>query len=88
MRRDLLRGDVAVVASVVAGKAPEVGPVVDVEHHLGTALLGNTDRLALGSIGVRLGKMRAGDEDGPGGANEVFGNIVFAQRAVSAQLSR
>ncbi|MCY1295121.1 hypothetical protein D9M70_444470 [compost metagenome] len=68
----------------MAGKTPEVRTVVDVEDDPGAAFLGKAHGLALGRIGVRLGKMRAGNQDGAGRADKVFRNVVFAERVVGA----
>ena len=84
MRRDLLGGDIAVVARIMACKAPEVRAIIDIEDDLGAAFLGDADRLALRSIGVRLGEMRAGDENGAGRTDEILRDIILAQGIVGA----
>ncbi len=84
VRRDAVGGDVAAFAGVMTGKAPEVRAIVDVEDDLRAGFLGDTHCLALRRIGVGLGKMRAGDEDRPCLADELFGNVVFAQRIIGA----
>ena len=62
--RDALRLDVAFFAGGVAGEAPEVRAIVDVEDDLAAGGARNAHGLALGRFGVGLGEMRAGDEDG------------------------
>ena len=42
--------DVALVAGGMAGKAPEIRPVVDVEDDLAAVCLGDADRLALRGV--------------------------------------
>ncbi len=78
----MLRFDVALETLGVAGKAPEVGAVVDVEHHLTAIGLGDADRLALGGIAVGFREMRAGNDDGARRADKVFVDVVFAERHV------
>ncbi len=68
----------------MAGKPPEVRAIVDVEDHLRAIGLGDADRLLLRGFGVRLGKMRAGDEHGAGGLDEILAHVVFADRHVGA----
>ena len=47
-------------------QTPEVGPVIDVEHHLAAGGSGDLDRLALGGRGVGGRKMGARDDHGGG----------------------
>ena len=57
--------DVALLAGGVAGEAPEVRPVVDVEDDLAAGGAGDAHRLPLRRVGVRPREMRAGDERPP-----------------------
>ncbi len=49
---DVVGLDVALETRGMAGEAPEVRPVVDVEHDLAAVRLGDADRLALRGLGV------------------------------------
>jgi hypothetical protein len=70
----------------MAGEAPEIGAVVDVEHDLAAVRLGDADRLALRGFGVGPGEMRAGDDDGAGRRDE--GLVDVAPRPAPCRRSR
>ena len=83
-RRDLARLDVALLAGAVAGKAPEVRAVVDVEHDLAAVRLGEVDRQLLRRRGVLAGEMRAGDDDRLALATIGLVDVALVERAVGA----
>ena len=79
LRRDLVGLDVALEARGVAGEAPEVRPVVDVEHHLARRSPWRCAialRCAASVLGAR--EMRAGDHDGARRGDEGLVDVVFA----------
>ena len=84
MFRDRIGAHVTRFAGAVAEKAPEVGAVIHVEHHLAAVRLGDADRLLLRGGRFLARKMRAGDDDGCGRGDEAFVDIVLRQRHVGA----
>lgn len=68
----------------MARQSPEIGPVVDVEHHLAAVRLGDADRLPLGSGSAVTGEMRAGDNDRAGRGDEGLVDVPLVQRHVGA----
>ena len=81
---DGLGTDVAVVAGVVAGQAPQVRAIVDVEDDLAAGGLGRADRLVAGGLDGGRREMRAADEDGAGRLDIGLVDVVLAQRHVGA----
>ena len=71
----------------MAGKAPEIGAIVDVEHDLAAVPAHQLHRLALRGFGTGPGEMRAGDDDGTGLGDEGGVDIAFLQRHVGAVLA-
>ena len=88
MLRNPVRLDEALLAGGVAGEAPKVRAIVDVEHDLASGGLCDADRLPLSGVGVRLGEMRPGDEDGPGRGDQGRRRCRPRSSAMSAQFSR
>ena len=78
------RARVAAGTGGVAAQAPQIGPVVDVEEHLAAVRLLQLDRLALRPRPLRQREVRAGDEDGGRGGDEILVDVVLAQGAVGA----
>jgi hypothetical protein len=71
----------------VAGEAPEVRAVVDVERGARAVLAGEAQRLQDRRLGARVRQMRAGGDDGAGPAISA-GSMSSSQSAMSAQFSR
>ena len=72
----------------MAGKTPEVRPIVDVEDHLAAVRLGDADRLALRGLGIRPGEMRAGHQDSARRLDEILVDIAFVERHVRLRLQQ
>ncbi len=88
LRRDAVGLHIALEARGMAGQAPEVRPVVDVEHDLAAVRLGDADRLALRGVGVGAREMRAGDDDRARRGDEGLVDVVLGVSAMSAQSVR
>ncbi len=84
MGRDLVGLDVAFLAGAVACKAPEIGAVIDVDDDPAAKFAGDGHGLALGGIGVGPGKMRACDEKGARGCDEILIDIAHIKGTVGA----
>ena len=84
MRGHRVRLDVALLARAVAGQAPEVGAVVDVERDPAAMLLGEAHREVLRGGGVGAGEMRSGDDDRLGAGDVRLVDVAFVERAVGA----
>ena len=87
MLRHLVGADVALLARRVAGKAPEVRAVVDVERDLAPGGARDPHRLLLRRGRSGLGEMRAGHHDRAGGADEALVDVGFGERHVGAVLA-
>ena len=83
-RRHHVRLHVALETRVMAGEAPEVGPIVDVEDHLAAVRLGQRDRFRLRGGGGGPRKMRPGHDDRMGSGDEGLVDVAFVERHVGA----
>ena len=84
---DLGALDEAAEAFGVAGEAPEVRAVVDVERGAGAAVAGERQRLQDRGLGAGVGEMGAGDDDGAGVGDERGVDVGFAEGHVGAVLA-
>ncbi len=82
-----IRGDEAAFAGAVARQPPEVRAVVDVERDLQPMLPREGQRLQHRRFGARVGKMRAGHHQRPGGGDERLVDVVLAKCHVGAILA-
>ena len=85
--RDLARLDVALLARAMAGEAPQVRPVIDVEHDLAPGGARDPHRLSLrgGRVGAR--EMRAAHQHRLGAFDVARIDVAFVERAVGAILA-
>jgi hypothetical protein len=84
---DLGALDEALLARLVAGEAPEVGAVVDVERGAPAALAGEAERLQHRRLGARVAEVGAGGDDGAGVGDQRSVDVVLAERHVGAVLA-
>ena len=68
----------------MAGEAPEVGPVVDVEDDFPPISLGDPDRLVLRRGRAGLREVGARHHDGCGGGDEGLVHVILAKGHVGA----
>src|SRR5690606_23411208 len=76
-----------VLAITVAGEAPKIGSVVDIEGGPSSCVATKTERLDDGSFGPWVRQMGAGRDDASCRADESRIDIVLAQRHVGAVLA-
>ena len=79
--------DEAALALAVAGDAPEVRAVVDVERRPRAVLAGEGQRLQHRRLGARVAEMGAGREHGAGLGDEALVDVVLGQPHVGAVLA-
>ena len=79
--------DEALLARLVAGEAPEVRAVVDVERGAGAVLAGEAQRLQHRRLGARVAEVGAGGDDGAGVGDQRGVDVVLAERHVGAVLA-
>ena len=79
--------DEALLAEAVAGEAPEVGAVVDVEGGAGAGLAGEAEGLEDGGLGAGVREVGAGGDDGAGVGDEGGVDVVLGERHVGAVLA-
>ena len=87
VRRHRVGADVALLAGAVAGEAPQVRAVIDVEGDAPAGGLGGRDRLAAHGVDGGRRQMRARDADRLGGGDEGLVDILHGQRHVGAVLA-
>ena len=85
--RDLGALDEAALALAVAGDAPEVRAVVDVERRPRAVLAGEAQRLQHRRLGPRVAEMGAGGEHRPGLGDEALVDVGLGQPHVGAVLA-
>ena len=79
--------DEAALALAVAGDAPEVRAVVDVERGARAVLAGEGQRLQHRGLGARVAEVGAGGEHGAGLGDEALVDVVLGQPHVGAVLA-
>ena len=84
MRGHRVRLDITLLAGAVAGKAPKIRAIVDVERDLAIVLLRASHREVLRGGGVGAGEMGAGDDDRLGAGDVGLRDVAFVERAVGA----
>ena len=82
--RDFARLDVTLFARAMAREAPQVRPVIDVEHDLAAGGAGDAHRLKLRGGRVGAGEMRAAHQDRLGALDIVRIDVALVERAVGA----
>ncbi len=79
--------DEALLAEAVAGEAPEVGAVVDVEGGAGAVLPREAEGLQHGGLGAGVGEVGAGDGDRAGVGDQGLVDVGLAEGHVGAVLA-
>jgi hypothetical protein len=87
MRGDGIGADIALLAGAVAGKAPEVRPIVHVEGDAAARGFGGADRLAVHGVARRGREMGAREADGLRGSNVILVDVGLDESHVGAVLA-